>query len=150
MVVLEFLFLSMFVLVLSSDFDDKIPIYESEDTFALTTCFSKIDAVLRNTFVIERPFKEDEGPYDVLNEVVHYGQNFTLRLNPSYVSIPFYVSSITPTVTLVSRFTRNQLIFVTSEKSYKCGITYYCIYFFFYLTDVASRLFQKTLTFVLS
>ncbi|KAH7825545.1 putative cilia- and flagella-associated protein 161 [Monocercomonoides exilis] len=105
--------------VLSSDFGDEISVDEKQRTFAVTTS-STLTPQLRNVFVIERPNEEDLMPDDLLNDVLHYGQNFCLRAHPNYTTTPYYLSSVIVTPQLSSRFSRQQLVFLTDVKSYHC------------------------------
>ncbi|KAA6386917.1 MAG: putative ef hand family protein [Streblomastix strix] len=103
--------------VVASDFGDEITIEEDKDTYA-TTCTPIVAPMLRNVFVIERPPEEFIAAEDLLNDVLHFNQNFVLRAHPDYTARPFYLASVLTTPQLHSRYSKQQLVFLTDEKKF--------------------------------
>jgi hypothetical protein len=78
----------------------------------------------RNVWILEKA--GDDGEFLPLptsgedDDVVHYGDRFTLRTTDAIGTQPFYLASLPVDWSHFSRVSRKQLVFSTQEKSYKC------------------------------
>jgi hypothetical protein len=116
------LFVMLSFVVIASDFGEELTHNTEQKNFA-TSCSKNSFSCVRNVFIVERPNIEDcNKRLDFQNDVLHIGQKFLLKVHPDYDRNPYYLASHIITPQICSRYSREQLVFISNVRSYHAGM----------------------------